>query len=118
MPRPCQKNHEDPQPDTCRLCWLAVNDERYQRIWSEAKDPSLLQKAVNFTAAAIGHVMAGLPVLSDEKTQERLEICRSNQCGNYKDGSCRKCGCNLPLKARWAEQKCPEGLWPVTSPPL
>ncbi|MCI0459761.1 MAG: hypothetical protein L0Z62_22655 [Gemmataceae bacterium] len=29
---PCAADH-DPSPESCRLCWLAANDPRYQRLW-------------------------------------------------------------------------------------
>lgn len=55
--------------------------------------------------------------------EERLSICRSNQCGFYdKDGisdealvkgaeSCRSCGCDLSLKTRCLHCKCPIDFW-------
>jgi len=41
MPRPCVKQHEQPQATEgvpwnraqCRVCWLYLNDERYRAIW-------------------------------------------------------------------------------------
>ena len=32
MPRPCRDKH-DLRPGACRVCWLSVNDARYQRHW-------------------------------------------------------------------------------------
>lgn len=109
--KPCK--HTEPRPNECRACWLFENDERYKKLWGEkpVSGPPLLRRAVNFLSATIQHAMAGLPIVSDAQAEERLSICRSNECGQYRDDSCMKCGCNLPLKAKWAEQKCPEGRW-------
>lgn len=54
---------------------------------------------------------------------ERLRICRSNECGCY-DGegrseaavvkgaeSCGSCGCKLSWKSRALSDECPEGYW-------
>lgn len=96
--------------------------------------PTLLEKASNFNQARKQHNKAGKPKATDEQVAERFAICVSNQCGFYKGddktGTCthKKCGCGLhsvgnesmikPNKLRWADQKCPIGLWlPVIPKP-
>lgn len=33
MKRVCCKDHPDPMPDRCRLCWLYVNDPNYRCVF-------------------------------------------------------------------------------------
>jgi hypothetical protein len=80
----------------------------------------------NFTAAAIGHAIAGFPTCTDEQTRERLTICRA--CHLYLPdpddaslGACAhvSCGCTLRdghaylSKLAWSDQSCPIGKWPT-----
>lgn len=81
--------------------------------------PPLLQRVLNFTAAATKHALAGNPVVSEEVLKERLAICQAcplfklNQ--NAVGGVCthESCGCNVKdnisylNKIAWADQKCP-----------
>lgn len=71
---------------------------------------SLKEKVVNFASAVVHHVAAGFPRLSDEETELRLDICHG--CPQFHDRTCVLCGCNMRIKASWAEQKCPLGKWP------
>lgn len=65
---------------------------------------------------------AGFPERSDEETRGILSICKSNECGKYRQvndrgGWCASCGCNLTEgsavlnKIRRSTESCPEGLW-------
>ncbi len=67
--------------------------------------PSLMTKAGTFLGALYHHVAAGSPTLSPEQTEARLAICRP--CDQYDEGSCKICGCNLAIKASWADMSCP-----------
>lgn len=59
----------------------------------------------NYVVAASKHVMAGLPVVTDEVYYARLSLC--GECPMKQDGwVCSECGCDLLTKARWAEQEC------------
>jgi Family of unknown function (DUF6171) len=108
-PRPCTCERE-----TCRLCFLYHNDERYNRHWGgqglDRDHPGFASKAWTFGKALISHVSHGMKTLPKEKQDERLKICHG--CPLFDRGSCRKCGCNIELKASWVEQRCPEGKWP------
>lgn len=73
-------------------------------------DPSLLEKAKNFATSVTQHVVAGLPRLSEKDVDARLAVCQA--CPQFDGHSCRLCGCNMRIKASWAEQKCPLGKWP------
>ena len=59
-------------------------------------------------------------MVSAEKANERLEICRT--CPYFKydqknpetdiaDGRCAHCGCFMNTKAHWASAECPIGKW-------
>jgi len=41
--------------------------------------------------------------------EDRLSHCQP--CENNKFGICKKCGCVIQGKVRFANQKCPVGLW-------
>ena len=74
--------------------------------------PGLLTRAANLASALGTHIKAGLPVLAEADYQKRLAICKT--CDQFlPGGQCASCGCNLRIKARWSEQSCPLGKWPV-----
>jgi hypothetical protein len=76
-------------------------------------------KSVEFGKALLKHVIAGMPITSDEEYNERISVC--DNC-EFCDKSvemwiCNQCGCYLkdsefrPAKARWADQTCPLARW-------
>jgi hypothetical protein len=69
--------------------------------------PSLLSRAASFAGALADHVAHGLPHVPDAEKARRLAICRA--CPNLMpDGAtCNRCGCNMPIKTGWLNQKCP-----------
>lgn len=90
--------------------------------------PGIWRKAANFGVSLAGHIRSGAVKATDEQVAARWAICSSNACGLFKatgdgQGQClhKSCGCSLkrvgneggakPHKLRWAEQKCPAGLW-------
>ena len=76
-------------------------------------EPGFIAKAVNFTKAAVTHLAAGAPQVSDEVFASRLAICR--ECGLYNARAVTcghpTCGCQLKVKARWGSMECPIGRW-------
>jgi hypothetical protein len=70
--------------------------------------PGFWGKAAGFAAAAISHVAAGCPTVSDEEKARRLAICGACENFDAEHGSCRICGCAMKLKASWALEKCPD----------
>jgi len=64
------------------------------------KELNIFEKAANFAKAAVKHVAAGMPKVTDEQLKIRLDVCT-------------KCGCNLKIKASWATQDCPIKKWPA-----
>ena len=77
----------------------------------EESPPSILEKAKSFTKASVAHVVDGFNIVSDEKKQERLDICRSCEFINDINMSCKKCGCSLGIKTSWRTTSCPIGKW-------
>lgn len=77
--------------------------------------PSLIQKAMNFAAAAAKHVAAGAPMASDEEVARRFAICQG--CEFFDGKACAQCGCPVNReraylsKLSWADQSCPVGKW-------
>lgn len=60
----------------------------------------------------------GVKFTTEKKFKKRLDICRSNVCGEYKNilkviEKCGACGCFLQTKNRIEEDfiKCPKGYW-------
>ena len=86
-------------------------------------DPNLIQKATNFTSAAIKHVSNGLERLNEQDYQNRLVVCIGNELQpacelfNAEKSVCRdwKCGCSIKKKAYWRSEDCPQGKWPDLS---
>lgn len=106
---------------------------------SPADVPGIMRRFVNFGGSLAAHIKSGALRATDEQVAARWDVCRSNKCGLFKEkgqgnGQCLhpSCGCNLksvgnessvvPNKLRWADQKCPVGLWgalpaPPAQPP-
>ncbi len=93
----------------CRVCWLYHNSAEHRLSW--AGPAGVAARARNFLAASAGHLLAGLPVLTDEEYGLRMDACRSCDAFEAAADSCKVCGCRLSVKARWAEQDCPLGKW-------
>jgi hypothetical protein len=111
--RPCIDTHPVPVPRKCKYCAIYTTNPKMREKWDNDETPGILQKAVNFTKAAFNHLKHGLTILPPEKSQERLNICHSCEMFDGKN-TCRhkKCGCQLSVKATWAEQECPLNKWP------
>lgn len=82
----------------------------------DSEQPSLLEKASNFTHAMVDWAKAGFPVASADILQQRLDICqacrywRGARGGTLLSGACRKCGCQ-GVKLALATEACPIGRW-------
>lgn len=137
--RPCtcdKSTKGDPWIDGqgCRLCWLFHNDLTYHLHWSgktlpplttkeaikEFADwhtipeptqaaPGFIGKMVSFGAAGIKH-LTGHQV-SRAELEARLTVCAGCDQFDPITANCRKCGCNVPRKASWAETECPLNKW-------
>ena len=74
-------------------------------------EPSFFQKATNFGRAITQHLAAGLPQADEPIVAHRLEVCHVCEHFNVEQTTCKVCGCNMVIKVRWAEQKCPVNKW-------
>lgn len=89
--------------------------------------PSSTNRLLNFTKAAISHVLNGSPTCTQEQIDERIIICRAcpyfrpNRENGGATGICGHmgCGCNLNTEVKylnklsWKDQSCPIGRWGV-----
>lgn len=79
------------------------------------RPPGWAEKTGNFAAALAGHVLAGCPTADAATVAARLAVCEP--CPQrLPGGTCAGCGCNLRVKAGWADQHCPLGKWPGDAP--
>lgn len=105
-------NDAEPCPGQAniRVCHLADPARAPEETPPGQPMPGLLRRAANFARAVVAHVVAGGPTAPPDVQAERLAICRSNDCGFYREGDrCGHggCGCFLATKTAWAEQACP-----------
>ena len=75
------------------------------------KLPTALQMMKNFSKELVTFVKKGMPNVSEEDYQERLDDCFN--CEHFLENlnRCGKCGCLVEYKARWKTTKCPIGVW-------
>jgi hypothetical protein len=73
--------------------------------------PPLWKQATNFITSAVEHVAAGMPTVSDEERNRRLDVCRSCPRFIADQERCSVCGCYMATKASWDQVQCPEGRW-------
>lgn len=72
--------------------------------------PKFLTRVINFIKALIDHTKEGFQKVSKKEKARRLSICNECPLKNARN-ECSLCGCYLPLKTEWKEQKCPDGKW-------
>jgi hypothetical protein len=110
------------------LRMLCETREDYRALWDKqaaqsTAAPSLARRIANFSKAAIGHAVRGLPTADQATIDARLEICKA--CPRFDGSICRhaKCGCGISReraflnKLAWADQSCPLGKWPAVAAP-
>jgi hypothetical protein len=111
--RPCTCDRVKPGPfteDQCRRCWLYHNDPWWKARYDgtplpPVPKPGLVRMALNLAGAVKDHVLAGMPKVDDGTYEQRRGVCAA--CPNLDGESCGACGCDLGIKARWADQSCP-----------
>jgi hypothetical protein len=98
--------------------------EAYRKLWdspeykesrlmaqqqeSLPQKPSLFQKAASLTKSMMGWVGTGFKTRTEKEQEAILDICRKCDKFNPTAVSCSLCGCNMPLKVRLANSKCPD----------
>lgn len=55
-----------------------------------------------------------LPTYQKEIFSERVSVCKSNECGEYRLGICTACGCPVSAKSKVLSELCPENMWTPT----
>lgn len=102
----------------CVHCGYRARKPGTRRTCSVVRPPSLVAKLRNYEAALSRWLGAGRPVRSDTEVSTLLEVCQSNHCGLYRDGTCGACWCPVSAsrwairnKLRMATESCPKGLW-------
>jgi hypothetical protein len=76
---------------------------------------TLMDGLMGITSSAAKWVKSGLKIVSNEKMEERMAICRGcelwDKDGFNGTGQCRQCGCASIAKLRMATSVCPVGKW-------
>lgn len=67
--------------------------------------------SINFLKSLYKYTYNGFINVSEEKKNERLNICKSCDFFNDKIDQCKLCGCFLQVKTSWASEKCPIDKW-------
>jgi len=58
-----------------------------------------------------GKIMTNGVKVSVEIVKKRMRICKSCSYLFKATGNCKKCGCFIDAKTKYADQKCPIGKW-------
>jgi len=81
----------------------------------QVKMPSGYQMVKNITKSIAKTAKAATQgkeiVTKSELYSKRTSICRSCPWFSEKGERCQKCGCVIPLKAYFHQEKCPVGKW-------
>ena len=77
-----------------------------------------IKMAKRWMFALLNWRKAGYPTRTQKEVARIIPICKSNECGQYIAGRCKKCGCGVNSlrlaivnKAKMATEKCPLGKW-------
>lgn len=71
---------------------------------------SPLRDAVNTLGRVAKTALTKGKIVSPESTSEiRLVFC--DRCVEFRAGYCKLCKCNMALKTKLIEARCPKGLW-------
>ena len=100
-------------PEICCNCLLRqikCSPRPERNLTSSPTFPAFYRQAWNAVNAVASFVSDGVRTATKEQYEERLSICES--CEARVGNRCRRCGCNLSLKAKGRAFKCPLGKWP------
>lgn len=109
------KDFNQQQISSCRGCNMASESGSWCGKWgvyiTGDKYPHLIQQAKSFGKATVKQVVAGMPERSHQQITAAMRICK--QCPSYvaEDERCKKCGCKMPRKIKWATTRCPLNKW-------
>lgn len=74
-------------------------------------DLSLMERAKGFIKTTGKHISNGMKNVDDSVYKERLSVCKKCEHLALKQNMCKKCGCYLPIKAKWEVSECPINKW-------
>ena len=64
-----------------------------------------------FSSELYNYVKKGAPNVTEAEYKERLEMCASCEHLDKEKSKCKRCGCYMPVKAKWATADCPVNKW-------
>lgn len=107
----CQFQTIEPDVHQCAKCKFVIRVAQdpakiYRKCPIEGTGPSLVEKALNFTAAMMGAAVDGFKLVDEEERNRRLAICGA--CPNFEGGKCKLCSCLMSLKTRLNSSHCPD----------
>jgi len=72
---------------------------------------SILNPLLKPVKQIAGKIMTNGVKVSSALAQRRLAVCRSCSHLLKTTGNCKKCGCFVDVKTKYADQNCPVGKW-------
>jgi glycosyltransferase involved in cell wall biosynthesis len=121
--RACQADLSDVEGTAARVVAARafarehLSSDRFGRAWTEylvslaPKSPGVFTKFRNLATAVARQAAQGFPGVSDEVKAARLATCSTCPSHDAPGDRCRRCGCNLSIKAGWGSSSCPDRKW-------
>lgn len=85
----------------------------FMPVVAQPEPPSFGRKVFNFGKAVVQHIATGAELADNVTAEARLAVCRGCELFDAAAETCKNCGCSMPRKVRWKEQRCPLGKWPT-----
>ena len=99
---------------------LQLTESAFAALRTQFSPPPLtsqIKSAAGAVVAECGAVVSGEQPVDDATKSARLAVCEGCEFFIAADRRCQKCGCWMELKAGFRTANCPEGKWPVDTPP-
>lgn len=81
--------------------------------------PQLQSRIASLANSVVAITRSGFKLTEDQLRQQRIAVCSGQDghpvCPAYAALFCRDCKCFLPLKTRFAVEKCPRDMWPTVA---
>ena len=81
-----------------------------------------IKMAKRWVVALLKWRKAGYPTRTQKEVDRIVDVCKANECGEYTNGRCKRCGCcvshsKIPIinKSRLSTESCPVGKWTTTN---
>ena len=72
--------------------------------------PSIKEQGKNLAQFAF-NVLHNPLLVSEEKKEERLNVCKKCEYYSMRQNRCKQCGCYLTHKVKFEVSACPVGKW-------